>query len=209
MTPLVVVLSSPSGGGKSSITRQVLPERARRGYSVSATTRPPRAGEKDGEAYYFLSPDGVRAAGSRRGVPRARDVQRASLRHAGERSAAGDPGWPARAARHRNRGCAAGARSASRMRVLVFVVPPSGAVLVERLRGRGTETAEVMAGRMQRRSTELAAALEYDYIVVNDDLERRCSVVNAILDAESAPDQPAARCGVPAGTDPERRSRPS
>ena len=56
MTPLVVVLSSPSGGGKSSIARRLLAERSDAGYSVSATTRAPRAGEADGVAYHFLSP---------------------------------------------------------------------------------------------------------------------------------------------------------
>ena len=57
MTPLVVVLSSPSGGGKSSIAKRLLAEREDSGYSVSATTREPRPGEVDGEAYYFLSAD--------------------------------------------------------------------------------------------------------------------------------------------------------
>jgi guanylate kinase len=184
MTPLVMVISSPSGGGKSSITRRVLAERKDVGYSVSATTRSPRPGEQHGEAYYFLA--------------HAEFEQRASsddfLEHAtynGQRY-----GTLASEVRRVTQGGKhvildielEGARQVRQRfpdAVLVFVVPPSGAVLVERLRARGTESEQVIAGRMERALTELSAALEYDYIVVNEDLEEAVRVVNAILDAES------------------------
>jgi guanylate kinase len=69
--------------------------------------------------------------------------------------------------------------------VLIFVVPPSGHVLAERLRARGTEDAGVVSRRLESALVELAAAVEYDFVVVNDDLEEAVRAVHAILDAES------------------------
>ena len=69
--------------------------------------------------------------------------------------------------------------------VLVFVVPPSGRVLAERLRGRGTDGEATIAVRLERAMEEIAAAREYDYVVVNDDLEDAVRAVHAILDVES------------------------
>jgi guanylate kinase len=69
--------------------------------------------------------------------------------------------------------------------VLIFVVPPSGAVLAQRLRGRGTEHDAVVTARLERALEELGAATEYDYVVVNDVLDEAVRAVNAILDAES------------------------
>ena len=69
--------------------------------------------------------------------------------------------------------------------VLIFVVPPSGAVLAERLRARGTESEQVVAGRLEKAREELAAAVEYDYVVVNDALDEAVHAVHAILDAEA------------------------
>jgi guanylate kinase len=184
VTPLVMVISSPSGGGKSSITRRVLAERRDVGYSVSATTRPARPGEQHGEAYYFLAPEEFERRAS------SDDF----LEHAmynGHRY-----GTLASEVRRVTQGGQhvildieiEGARQVRQHfpeAVLVFVVPPSGIALVERLRARGTESEQVIAGRMQRALTEIAAALEYDYIVVNEDLEEAVRVVHAILDAES------------------------
>jgi guanylate kinase len=68
---------------------------------------------------------------------------------------------------------------------MVFVVPPSGRVLVERLRRRGTESPAVVADRLARARDEIAAAVEYDYVVVNDDLDDAVRTVHAILDAEA------------------------
>lgn len=184
MTPLVVVLSSPSGGGKSTIAKRILSERADAGYSVSATTRPPRAGEVEGEAYHFLSPDEFE-----------RLVQEGEfLEHAvynGQRY-----GTLVREVRRVTQGGrhvlldieVVGARLVRERfpdAVLIFVVPPSGRVLAERLRGRGTEGTAELAGRLETALEELAAAHEYDYVVVNDELEEAVRAVHAILDAEA------------------------
>ncbi|MBK6495264.1 MAG: guanylate kinase [Gemmatimonadetes bacterium] len=184
VTPLVVVLSSPSGGGKSSIAKRLLAEREDSGYSVSATTREPRPGEVDGEAYYFLSADEFE-----------RRVQAGDfLEHAeynGHRY--GTLFDEVRRVTHTGRHVlldieVVGARLVRERfpdAVLVFVVPPSGAVLAERLRGRGTEAEQVVAGRLQKALDELAAAVAYDYVVVNDALDEAVRIVHAILDAEA------------------------
>ena len=184
MTPLVVVLSSPSGGGKSSIAKRLLGERGDSGYSVSATTRTPRPGEVDGEAYHFLSREEFE-----------RRVQAGDfLEHAeynGHRY--GTLFDEVRRVTHTGRHVlldieVVGARLVRERfpdAVLVFVVPPSGAVLADRLRARGTETEQVVAGRLQKALDELAAAVEYDYVVVNDALDEAVRIVHAILDAEA------------------------
>lgn len=184
MTPMIVVMSSPSGGGKTSITGQLVSERADCGYSVSATTRAPRPGEVDGEAYYFLTVDEFdrRVAagefaehavynGNRYGTLTAELLR---VMHGGQHVVLDIEVLGARQVRDRFPDA-----------VLIFVVPPSGTVLAERLRGRGTEDGEVVARRLQRAIDELGAAVEYDFVVVNDELGMAVAAVNAILDAES------------------------
>lgn len=184
MTPLVVVLSSPSGGGKSTIAHRVLAERPDAGYSVSATTRAPRGTEAEGIAYHFLTPADFEARvqageflehavynGNRYGtlVAEVRRVTQGGRHVLLDIEVVG-----ARLVRQRFPDA-----------VLIFVVPPSGRVLAERLRGRGTDDERVVAGRLEQALEELAAATEYDYVVVNDDLEEAVRAVHAILDAEA------------------------
>ena len=176
---MIVVLSSPSGGGKSTITQGLVAERTDCGYSVSVTTRPPRPGEVDGVAYRFLTAteferrvqagDFVEHAeydGHRYGTLASELVR---VTHGGQHVVVG-------ARQVRERFPAA---------LLIFVVPPSGAVLAQRLRARATEGDDVIAGRLQRAIDELAAAAEYDFVVVNDEVGSALRAVNAILDAES------------------------
>jgi guanylate kinase len=184
VTPFILVLSSPSGGGKTTIARQLVTNRRDVGYSISATTRAPRPGEHEGEHYYFLPRDefmrrvsagaflewaeyGGNLYGTLRG-----EIERI---HAAGRHAVLD--IDLQGARQL-RGNGAGA-------VEVFVLPPSGASLAERLVRRNTETAEALRRRLERAADEILAAGEYDYVIVNDDLEHAVQQVDSIIEAES------------------------
>ena len=181
---MIVVISSPSGGGKTSITKRLVSNREDCGYSVSATTRAPRPGEVDGVAYHFLSADEFERRvqvgefaehavynGNRYGTLTSELVR---VMHGGQHAVLDIEVVGARQVRTRYPDA-----------VLVFVVPPSGAILAERLRGRGTESVGAVAGRLQQAIDEIGAAVEYDYVVVNDEFEMAVSVVNAILEAET------------------------
>jgi guanylate kinase len=178
------VLSSPSGGGKSTIARHLLAGRDDVVYSISATTRAIRPSETDGQHYHFLSRDEFlrRAAageflewaeygGHCYGTLRAEvEAGLGTGRHVVldiEVNGAGQ------------------LRSRFENAVHVFVLPPSGAVLAGRLRARRTEDDAALAKRLDIANSELAAADRYDYIVVNDDLVEAVAQVAAIIDVES------------------------
>ncbi len=184
MTPFLLVLSSPSGGGKTSIARQLMRVRTDVGYSVSATTRAPRPGEHEGRDYHFLSPADFERrveageflehavyGGHRYGTLVA-EVER--VLHAGRHVVLAIEIEGARQVRRRLPDA-----------VLVFVLPPSAEVLAERLRARDTETAADRRIRLGRAADELLAVGEYDYVVINEDLGNAVSAVGAILEAES------------------------
>lgn len=185
MTPFLLVLSSPSGGGKTTIARSLLQARTDVGYSVSATTRPPRPGERDGHDYHFLT-----GAEFERRVVAGEFLEHAT--YGGHRYGT----LRAEIDRVLGNGCHAvldieieGARQVmDRMpdAVRVFVLPPSAKVLVERLRRRDTETPETRRIRLARAAEELLAVTEYDYVVVNEHLRDAVNAVGAILDAESS-----------------------
>lgn len=184
MKPLVVVLSSPSGGGKTTIAQRIVNERPDAGYSVSATTRAARQGEQDGREYHFLTRDEFERRieageflehaeynGNRYGTLE-QEVRRVT--QDGHHVLLDIEVVGARLVRERFPEA-----------VLIFVVPPSGRVLVERLRGRGTESEAGIAKRLETALGELAAAVEYDFIVVNDELDDAVRMVHSILDVES------------------------
>ncbi|MBP6670919.1 MAG: guanylate kinase [Gemmatimonadales bacterium] len=183
MTPFLLVLSSPSGGGKTTIARRVLAARPAVGYSISATTRAMRPGEVHGKDYWFLTPEEFEAR-----VMGGEFLEHASyngrrygtLRSEVERHFA--------AGRHVVLDIEVnGARQVRRQlagAVLVFVVPPTGRALVERLAARRTEDRAALDGRLAIAAGELAAVGEYDYVVVNADLEQAVHDVLGILDAE-------------------------
>ena len=183
MRPFLLVLSSPSGGGKSTIARHLLNARDDLGYSVSATTRVPRNGETDGVDYHFLT-----AAEFDRRVEAGEFVEWAA--YGGSKYGT----LKVEVERVMDAGMhvvldieVVGARQVRKAfpeSVQVFVLPPSGAVLAERLRMRRTDDPSAQARRLEIAREEIGAAGEYDYVVVNDDLVTAVAQVAAILDAE-------------------------
>ena len=181
---LMLVLSSPSGAGKTSIARALLKRDPEITMSVSATTRPRRPGETEGKDYYFtdtqrfktdinkgLFLEYARVFDNYYGTP---------LRPVQETLAAGrdvlfDIDW---------QGTQQIKAKAREDLVSVFVLPPSTAELERRLLSRAQDSAEVVAGRMARAADEMSHYPEYDYIIVNHDLEASIEAVHTILKAE-------------------------
>jgi len=181
---LMLVLSSPSGAGKSTISRAVLEREENIALSVSATTRPPRKGETPGRDYLFVS-DAEFEAMVRNG---------AFLEHAhvfGHRY--GTPRAPVEAALQAGRdmlfdidwqGAQQIAEKARSDLVGVFVLPPSIEELERRLRARAQDSAEVVRARMAKALDEVSHYAEYDYVVINRHLETGIAEVRSILHAE-------------------------
>jgi len=181
---LLLVLSAPSGGGKTTIAKKLLQVRKDLGYSVSATTRATRNGEREGEDYHFLSREeferrrdqGEFLEWAEYGAQLYGTLKREIDRIFGEgRHAVLDIEVE-------------GARQIRRNfpnSLQVFVLPPSADVLVERLKRRNTENPELLRKRLTHASEELAAVAEYDYAVVNEDLDTAVDQVSAILDGKA------------------------
>jgi guanylate kinase len=182
--PFLLVLSAPSGGGKSSIARNLLQGRDDLGYSVSATTRPMREGEREGVDYHFLAREEFlrrREAGEFLESATYGGHLYGTLRSEIDRIFA--------ARRHAVLDIeiegARQIRATFPNSLHLFVLPPSAEVLIGRLRGRNTEPAEAVRERIARAVEELDAVAEYDYVVVNQDLVIAVAQVAAILDAEA------------------------
>jgi guanylate kinase len=183
VNPFPIILSAPSGGGKTTIARELLRRRSDIGYSISCTTRSSRGNERDGVDYYFLDRDEFlrrRAAGD---FAESADVHGnlyGTLRREIDRIL--------RSGRHVIMDIdvqgARQMREAFPSSVTVFVLPPSGEVLLDRLRARKTESPEQLVARLHSALQELRAVEEYEYVVVNDDLEHAVQRVGSILDAE-------------------------
>jgi guanylate kinase len=180
-----VILSAPSGGGKTTIARALLSRRRDVGYSVSCTTRAPRPGEVDGRDYYFLSRREFLARQERGDFAESAEVHGnlyGTLRSEVDRVLASGHhvimDIDVQGATHFTR--------AFPQTVSIFVLPPSGEVLLDRLRGRDTETSAQLVARLQSALQELQAVDEYEYVVVNDDLEAAVQLVSSIIDAEVA-----------------------
>lgn len=183
MTCFPVILSAPSGGGKTTIARALLARRPDVGYSVSCTTRTPRPTEEQGRDYYFISRSEFLAERERGAFAESAEVHGnlyGTLRSEIERVLASgkhvvmdiDP---------------QGARQFVRafpQTVTIFILPPSAEVLLGRLRSRKTENPVQLAARLTSALQELQTVDDYQYVVVNDDLERAVASVSSIIDAE-------------------------
>jgi guanylate kinase len=182
--PFLLVLSSPSGGGKTSIARRLLEDRQDLGYSVSATTRPMRERERNGIDYHFLTREDFvrrREAGEFLEWNMHFGHLYGTLRTEIEQILA----------RGQNAVLDIEIEGARQIRanfpnaLHLFVVPPSAGVLIDRLIGRNTEAPAAVRERIARAGDELAAVGEYDYAILNDNLAHAVAQVQAILDAES------------------------
>lgn len=183
MNPFPIILSAPSGGGKTTIARQLLTRRSDLGYSVSCTTRAPRPGERDGTDYYFLSREEFvrrRQAGDFAESAEVHGNLYGTLRSEIARVL----GTGRHVVMDIDVQGARQFRKAFPQAVTVFVLPPSAEVLLERLRNRKTESPQQLAARLDSALEELRAVEEYEYVVINDDLDRAVQSVGSILDAE-------------------------
>ncbi|MGV9803228.1 guanylate kinase [Mycobacterium sp. NPDC003449] len=178
----VVVLSGPSAVGKSTVVRCLRERLPDLYFSVSVTTRAPRPGETDGVDYRFVS-----AGEFQRLIDDGALLEWAEIHGGLHRS--GTPAQPVREATAAGRPVLievdlAGARAVKRAMpevVSVFLAPPSWEELVSRLSGRGTETPEVMARRLETARAEMAAQSDFDQVVVNRQLDSACAELVSLL----------------------------
>ena len=179
-----LILSSPSGGGKTTLARLLLKAEPLLAHSISATTRPPREHESDGVDYFFVSSDRFE-----------------TMRDAGELLESAEVfgnlyGTPAHPVRHALaegkdilfdidwQGAAAIASLLPEDTVRVFILPPSAEELARRIYGRGTDAKGVIEDRLKAAANEISHWAEYDYVIVNRDVEESLNTLQAILTAE-------------------------
>jgi guanylate kinase len=181
---LLMVLSSPSGAGKTTLARRLIEADAEIAMSISVTTRPPRPGEVDGRDYHFIDDkrfrrmregdellEWARVFDNFYGTPRA--PVEAAIKHG--RDILFDIDWQ-------------GAQQLSeKMKhdvVRVFILPPSVTALERRLQTRAQDSVEVVRRRMEAASAEISHWPEYDYVIVNADIDGSLAGLKAILTAE-------------------------
>jgi guanylate kinase len=181
---MLLILSSPSGAGKTTLARRLLAADPSLRMSVSTTTRPPRPGEADGIDYFFVDKaeferrkqggellEWAEVFGASYGTPKAHVLE---LIEAGT-DVLFDIDWQ-------------GARSLKRQLptdvVRVFILPPDSKALEQRLRGRKQDSEAVMARRLKAAANEISHWSEYDYVLVNADLEATLANLVGILAAE-------------------------
>ena len=181
---LMFILSSPSGAGKTTISRMLLAADDQIKLSVSATTRPPRPGEIEGVHYHFVDEatfdrmieeddfyEWAHVFGHRYGTPKA---QVWNVLEQGK-DILFDIDWQGTQ------------QLKEKMRddlVSIFILPPSHAELERRLRNRAEDSDEIVAGRMAKAADEISHWPEYDYVIVNTDVEKALADIQAILNAE-------------------------
>lgn len=185
MSAFPLILSAPSGGGKTTIARELLRRRPDLGYSVSCTTRAPREGERNGADYSFISHDEFVARRSKGEFAESAEVHGelyGTLHSEVDRILESGRHVVMDIDVQGTRQFAAAYPEA----VLIFLLPPNPEVLVSRLRARGTETPAELARRLRNAIEEVQSVGLYHYVVINDDLERAVAAVSGIVDAETA-----------------------
>ena len=183
MAGKLFVISGPSGAGKGSIVEKLLAGGRKIYFSVSATTREKRAYEKEGREYYFVSREEFRDR-----IDKGRMLEWAEY----EGQYYGTPADPVDEMLDRGYDVildieSKGMHQVKKLRpdvVTMFVYPPSFAVLEKRLRGRKTESEEKILGRLRKGREECAHAQDYDYIIINDELDTAAAEAAAIMTAE-------------------------
>ena len=181
---LMLILSSPSGAGKTTLSRMLLAKDPEIRLSVSATTRPPRPGEVDGVHYHFVSGkefdqmvdeddfyEWAHVFGYRYGTTKGKI--RAALKEG--QDFLFDIDW---------QGTQQLYQKDQQDVVRVFILPPSIEELYRRLQGRATDSTEVIAARMERAQAEISHWDGYDYVIINDDIDVCFDKVRVILEAE-------------------------
>jgi guanylate kinase len=181
---LCLILSSPSGAGKTTLARALLASDAGLTSSVSVTTRPPRAGEVEGESYFFVS---VKRFEAMRGAGELLESAQVFGNFYGT------PAQPVKEALAKGKdiifdvdwqGAASIASILPGDTVRVFILPPSAEELARRIHTRGTDAKEVIENRLRAAAQEISHWNEYDYVLVNRDVEESLSALKAILQAE-------------------------
>lgn len=181
---LMIVLSSPSGAGKTTMTRRLLAQDSQIAMSVSVTTRPPRPGERDGEDYYFITKDKfaeLEADGELLEHARVFDNYYGTPREPVEEALSEgkdivfDIDW---------QGAQQLTEAAADDLVKIFILPPNMRELEKRLRTRAQDSDDVIAKRMSKSENEISHWAEYDYVLVNENIDRAMGELLSIVTAE-------------------------
>lgn len=180
---VLLIVSAPSGAGKTSLCRELIDSFGDLRQSVSFTTRPMRAGERDGVDYHFVSRTAFQQMIDRKQLAEWAQVHenlygsaQATLEQAAAEGVDLLLEIDCQGAAQLKQNCRQGA--------FVFILPPDLAELERRLRGRGTDTEAVISRRLKNAAQEIAQASWYDYLIVNDDFSTALRQLSAILIAE-------------------------
>ena len=181
---LMIILSSPSGAGKTTLTRRLLAENEDIVLSVSATTRRPRPGEVEGQDYYFVSKTTFSDM-----IDKEEFLEHAKVFD----HFYGTPRGPVEAALENSndvlfdidwQGAQQLTQAAADDLVKIFILPPNMVELEKRLRTRAQDSDEVIARRMSKSEAEISHWAEYDYVIVNEDIDEAMNELRAILRSE-------------------------
>jgi guanylate kinase len=183
MTAFPIILSAPSGAGKTTIAKALLSKRQDLGYSVSCTTREPRGGEIPGQDYYFLTRTEFLGKRERGEFAESAEVH-GNLYGTLRSEVLKVLGTGKHVLMDIDVQGASTFTKFFPQAVTIFILPPSADVLFERLQKRQTESTQQLANRLQSALQELQSVDEYEYVVLNDDLDEAIGRIGSIIDAE-------------------------